>query len=120
MSNASDVHDALPLKPAMFHILLVLHDGEQHGYAIVQAIERAWDRRLEPANLYRTLRTMRDRGLIEASERRPDPALDDSRRRYFRLTSLGRRAAKAEARRLESLVDAARARRLLDQQGSTP
>ena len=70
-----------------------------------------------PGNLYRTLRTMMAQGLIEESESRPDPALDDERRRYFRLTALGRRLAAAEAARLEELLSSARRRRLLSGSG---
>jgi DNA-binding PadR family transcriptional regulator len=104
-----------PLKPVVFQILLVLLDGERHGYGIVREVE---DRsngaiRVEPANLYRTLRTLLARGLIEESAKRPDPDLDDERRRYFRITNAGVRAARVEADRLQHLVLAARAHDLL-------
>lgn len=107
----------LPLKPVVFQVLLVLLDGERHGYAIVKALEAADGRRLEPGNLYRTLRTMLGDGLIAESARRPDPELDDQRRRYFRVTGFGRAVARAEAVRLERLVLAARARDLLGKTG---
>ena len=104
----------MPLKPLVFDILLVLLDGERHGYAIVKAIEEgASGARIEPGNLYRTLRSMSADGLIEESERRPDPVLDDQRRRYFRITDDGLDAARAEAARLESRVALARAHKLL-------
>ena len=105
----------LPLKPVVFQVLLSLIDGEQHGYAIVQDIaERSSARmEIEPGNLYRTLRYMLDEGLIEESDRRPAPGLDDERRRYYRVTRFGQRVAAAEAARLVELVADARARNLL-------
>ena len=104
-----------PLKPVVFQILLVLMDGERHGYGIVKDVESRSHGaiRVEPANLYRTLRTLLAKGFIEESEERPDPELDDERRRYFRITSDGVRAARAEADRLEQLVNAARSHDLL-------
>lgn len=108
-----DTDAYLPLKPTMFDVLLVLLGGERHGYAIVKAVEAASGRRIEPGNLYRTLRTMRARGLIAETGRRVDPSHDDQRRRYFRVTGLGRQVARGEAQRLARQVAAARARRLL-------
>lgn len=120
--NHRDVDRLLPLKDLVFRILLALHGGELHGYSIVKKIrERPSGRRpIAPGQLYRTLRTMVDLGMIEESDRRPDPELDDERRRYFRLTAFGRRAAGAEARRLEGLVAAARRHHILDQPGGAP
>ncbi len=105
----------LPLKPVAFHVLLVLLDGERHGYGIVKAVEvQTGDQvRIEPGNLYRTLRTMQAQGLIEESDRRPDTAIDDQRRRYFRVTAFGTEVARAEAARLEKLVGLAKSRKLL-------
>lgn len=105
----------LPLKPVMFHILLVLSDGERHGYRLVQEIEdrTSGQLQLHAGNLYRTLRTMKERGLIEESARRPEAAVDDERRRYFRITAFGKQVAKAEAVRLQGLVAEARSRSLL-------
>ena len=105
----------LPLKPIVFHILLVLGDGERHGYAIVKSLEEQEEPRLriDPGNLYRSLRTMLAQELIEETDRRADPELDDERRRYFALTAFGRSVAEAEARRLERLVRQARKQRLL-------
>jgi DNA-binding PadR family transcriptional regulator len=104
-----------PVKPVVFHILLVLMEGERHGYSIVKAVERRTgdEIRIESGNLYRTLRTMLAQGLIEESDRRPDPELDDERRRYFRITELGVRAAEAETARLERMVALARSQKLL-------
>lgn len=110
---------APPLTPAMFHILLALADGERHGYGIMREVERASDGafQLGPGTLYRSIKQMLALGLIEESDERPDPELDDERRRYYRITSVGRRAASVEAQRLARLVSEARARRLLGDAG---
>lgn len=107
----------LPLKRAEFHILLALAGEEQHGYSIMQEVESLTDGavRLGAGTLYTSIKRMVDAGLIAESDNRPDPALDDQRRRYYRLTDLGHRVAVAEAQRLAQLVDVARARRLLEQ-----
>jgi DNA-binding PadR family transcriptional regulator len=90
-------------------------EGERHGYGIVKEVEeRTGDHfKIEPGNLYRTIRTMLDQGLIEESDARPDSDLDDQRRRYFRVTNPGREAAKSEAVRLDTLVTLARSQNLL-------
>jgi len=110
--STRDPDALLPLRPVVFQVLLSLADGERHGYAIVQDIaDRSSARlRLEPGNLYRTLRFMLDAGLIEESERRPAVEIDDERRRYYRITRFGIRVAEREAARLEELVRDARAR----------
>lgn len=99
----------LPLHPHTFRILLALRKEEQHGYAIVKALEADPDVvvRIMPANLYRRIRRLRDRGLIEETDERPDPEVDDQRRRYFRVTPLGEAVLRAEARRLQSMVEGA-------------
>ena len=104
-----------PLKPVVFHILVVLTDGERHGYNIVKEVDRRTEGelRIEPANLYRTLRALVTEGLIEESDARPDPRLDDQRRRYFRITDAGLLAVKAEAARFAKLAELARAHKLL-------
>jgi DNA-binding PadR family transcriptional regulator len=104
--KAPDPERFLPLKPVAFQVLLSLADGERHGYGITQDIASRTSARMriEPGNLYRSLRTMLDDHLIEESERRPAPDLDDERRRYYRITPLGRRVAVAETARLEQLV----------------
>ncbi len=111
--------DAAPLTPAMFHILLALADRERHGYGVKQEVERASEGafQLGPGTLYRSIKQMLALGLIEESDERPDPELDDERRRYYRITSAGRRAASAEEQRLARLVSVARARRLLADHG---
>jgi DNA-binding PadR family transcriptional regulator len=99
----------------MFQIMLALADGERHGYAIMQEVKRQTGGAtvLGPGTLYGTLRRLVAEDLIEESEERPDPALDDERRRYYRLTDFGRRVARAEAERLNALVLVARTRSLL-------
>jgi len=108
-----DVDRLLPLRPVTFQILLTLAGGERHGYGITQDIagRTSAKMRLEPGNLYRSLRTMLDDSLIEESERRPAPDLDDERRRYYRITSLGRRVAAAEIARLEAVIADAKTRK---------
>jgi DNA-binding PadR family transcriptional regulator len=102
----------LPLTPAVLDIMVALGDEELHGYAIMREVRRrtAGKRRLAPGTLYRSLRQMEERGWVAESEERPDPSLDDERRRYYRLTELGRRVALAELERLEDLVSTARSK----------
>ena len=104
-----------PLTPAVFHILLSLADGEKHGYAIMREVEERTGGSLVmgPGTLYGTLKRMLEAGIVEESGERPDPAIDDQRRRYYRMTRHGHRAATQEAARLEALVRAARAKSLL-------
>lgn len=111
--------DLIPLNPVHFHILLVLLEGERHGYSIVKRVEERSHGtiRIEPANLYRSLRRLREQGVIEESERRPDPEMDDSRRRYFQLTPFGQRVLQAEADRLAHQLDAARSAGLCPEPG---
>jgi len=108
---------AEPLTPAVFHILLSLADGEKHGYGIMQEVAARTNSSflMGPGTLYGTLKRMLEAGLIEESGERRDPALDDQRRRYYRLTRQGRRAGASEAERLEGLVRQARAKSLLKQ-----
>ena len=112
---AQDPEALLPLTPAVFHILLALADGERHGYGIMQEVAALTDGalRLGPGTLYGSIKRMLADGLIEETDERPDPELDDERRRYYRLTDFGQRVAHLEARRLARLVDEARAKRLL-------
>ncbi len=107
----SNPHEFLPLKPLVFHILLVLVAGERHGYSIVREVASQTDGhiKVEPGNLYRTLRTIAAQGLIEESANRPDPDLDDQRRRYFTITPLGNEVLRAEALRMERLSLSAKA-----------
>jgi DNA-binding PadR family transcriptional regulator len=108
------VPDPRPLTPAEFAVLVALADGEKHGYAVLKAVARGGeDLRLGPATLYTIVRRFLNGGLIAESAQRPEPSLDDERRRYYRLTPAGRAAARAHAERLEALVAAARAKHLL-------
>ena len=104
-----------PLTPALFNVLLALSDGDKHGYAILKEIARRTDGavRLSAGTLYALIRRAEADGLIAETDERPDLALDDERRRYYRLTPLGRRVAAAEIERLESIVEMARAKKLV-------
>ncbi|MFO7661551.1 MAG: PadR family transcriptional regulator [Chloroflexota bacterium] len=110
VSQTPDPESFLPLPPASFHILIVLARGENHGYAIMQQIDHDTEGcfRIGPGTLYGTIKRMMKSGWIEEADERPDPALDDERRRYYRLTDLGLRVTRAEARRLEGMVRLAR------------
>jgi DNA-binding PadR family transcriptional regulator len=114
-SQTPDPQSLLPLTPPVFHILLALTDEERHGYGIMQDVAAQTNDRLllGPGTLYGCLKRMLAAGLVEESDERPDPALDDERRRYYRMTTLGRRVVRAEAERLAGAVSAARSRRLL-------
>jgi DNA-binding PadR family transcriptional regulator len=91
-------------------IMLAIGPEERHGYAIMLEVARITEgaTKLGPGGVYTTIRRLLDDGLIEESDERPDPEMDDQRRRYYRLTGLGRSVVAAEARRLETLVAAAR------------
>jgi DNA-binding PadR family transcriptional regulator len=105
----------LPLPGDTFDVLVSLADEDRHGYAILQEIAERTDGRirLSPSTLYSVVRRLLESGLIEELSERPDPAHDDERRRYYRLTALGRRVAQAEAARLTRLLADARATGLL-------
>jgi DNA-binding PadR family transcriptional regulator len=105
----------LPLKPNWFHVLLSLSAEEQHGYGIMQEVlERTGGKvRLWPATLYGTIKRLIDEDLIKESDDRPAADVDDARRRYYRLTKLGRRVLAAESERLEDLVRVIHAKRRL-------
>ncbi len=112
MPNTRTVESFLPLKPHWFHVLLSLADQEQHGYGIMQEVLERTDGkvRLWPATLYGTIKRLIDEDLIEESAERPAAEVDDARRRYYRLTRLGRRVLAAESERLEDLVRVIRAK----------
>jgi DNA-binding PadR family transcriptional regulator len=101
-----DPNKFVPLKIHWFHIMLSLAGGEQHGYGIMQEVlNRTIGKvRLWPATLYGSIKRLIEAGLIEESDERPAPELDDARRRYYRLTSLGKRVLDAECDRLQELV----------------
>src|SRR6266540_6506615 len=91
----------LPLSRDTFHILVSLADRERHGYSVMQDVAERTDGalRLSPSSLYASIKRLLSQGLIEELQERPDPEHDDERRRYYRLTRIGRRVAMAEARR---------------------
>jgi DNA-binding PadR family transcriptional regulator len=91
-------------------VLIAIGPEERHGYAIMTEVARITKgaTRLGPGAVYTTIRRLLDDGLIVEADQRPDPELDDERRRYYRLTGLGRAVVAAEVERLASLVDAAR------------
>jgi DNA-binding PadR family transcriptional regulator len=105
----------LPLNHADFHILLALADGERHGYGIMSDVEEITGgaTTFGPGTLYTSIKRLLTAGLIEESANRPDPKLDDERRRYYRLTGLGRKVLAAEAERLSTLLRYARSHRLV-------
>lgn len=107
--------DHLPLTPAVFHILLALSDSEKHGYAIMKEVERITDGRMSmgPGTLYGAIKRLLTAGFIVETNERPDPALDNSLRRYYELTDFGRKILEAEAERLAHLVQVARQKELI-------
>jgi DNA-binding PadR family transcriptional regulator len=104
-----DPASLIPLPAAAFHILVALAGRECHGYAIMQDVAARTDgsMRLSPGTLYSSIKRMIEQGLIAESDERPDPALDDERRRYYRITEFGRRVAVIETERLSRLVSQA-------------
>ena len=121
-----DPRELLPLKPFVFHALVVLTDGELHGWGLLRALEARLGERVLPGQLYRQVEAMLAADLIDESDApaRPAPRLErDDRaggaapRRFFRLTAFGRAVAKAEARRLEAMVNELRDKRLLPERG---
>jgi DNA-binding PadR family transcriptional regulator len=118
--TAQSPEGLLPLTPAVFHILLALADGEKHGYAIMQEVAAITDgaMKMGPGTLYGSIKRMLDMGLIAEADERPDPALDDERRRYYRITSYGEKVASAESKRLAMLLRAATLKRLIQGGGS--
>jgi DNA-binding PadR family transcriptional regulator len=105
-SDHRTASELTPLSPAYFHILLSLGAGERHGYAIKREIAARTDGKLKlgPGVLYGSINKMLELGLIAETDDRPDPHLDDERRRYYRITNYGRKVAQAEAARMGELV----------------
>jgi DNA-binding PadR family transcriptional regulator len=120
-----DARDLLPLKPIVFEILLVLAEGERHGWSLVRDLERRTGQALLPGNFYRVLKSMIAEGLIDEIEpsrmvreqAAADTGANAERRRYLQLTKFGREVARAEAHRLEALVVESRGKRLLTAKG---
>ena len=116
-----DPRDLIPLKPAVFQILLMLADGDRHGWDLLRELQRRDGRRLLPGSLYRLMKGMMGEGLIAETavsrarheQAEADTGANAERRRYCTLTPFGRDVARAEARRLEALVAESHDRRLL-------
>ena len=110
-----DPTSMLPLTPAVFHVLLALADGERHGYAIMQEVAASTEGQIKmgPGTLYGTIKRLLESRLIEESDERPDPHLDDERRRYYRLSGVGEQVVRAEAKRYADIVAIARGKRLI-------
>jgi DNA-binding PadR family transcriptional regulator len=117
-----EIESLLPLSPPVFHILLALVDEERHGYGIMQEIKIRTEGqvRLVPGTLYGAIKRLLAQKLIEEVDARPDPAIDDERRRYYRLTDFGQRVLRAEAARLASLARQAEAKQLLSGWSQSP
>ena len=115
MSKERQPQNPPPLSAPVFHILVALAGEERHGYGIMQDVARQTNDALQlgPGTLYGCLKRMLAAGFIAESDERPDPELDDERRRYYRMTDFGHRAVRAEAQRLAEAASAARSRRLL-------
>lgn len=115
MSETDVQSEFLPLSEPVFHILLALVDAERHGYGIMLDVKERTGGALTlaPGTLYGAIKRLRTHGLIEETEERVDPELDDERRRYYRLTGAGERVVGAEARRLARLAQQASGKRLL-------
>ena len=113
-SARPDPESFLPLSAGAFDVLVALADGEKHGYAILKDIRRRTGgvTHLTAGALYAVIKRLSDEELIEESDERPDAALDDERRRYYRITSLGRSVARAEVRRMEVALTRARTKKL--------
>lgn len=120
MSSASDPSSYLPLSESVLQILLALVDGPRHGYGIMQEVEERTEGRvrLGPGTLYGAVKRLRVGGLIAEADAPDSTASEDERRRYYRLTALGRRVAQQEVQRLVRLVETARGKRLLPEGSS--
>jgi DNA-binding PadR family transcriptional regulator len=114
-SQTDNAEDLIPLTPRVFHILLALVDEEQHGYRIMKEVEARSEGkvRIGPGTLYEAIQRLVKNRMIEESNERPDVEMDDQRRRYYRLTELGRRVLQAESDRLAALVGFVRTKNLM-------
>lgn len=111
-----DITGLVPLTPTVFYMLLALADGEKHGYGIMQTVaeETQGQMQIRTGSLYGSIRRMIEAGLIEETNERPDPELDDERRRYYGLTRLGREALSAEAARMARAMRVIHDKRVLE------
>lgn len=110
-----DVHSVLPLNPREFLILFALVEGEAHGYGLVKAVNERTGGRIpmDPANLYRAIKRLIRDGLVTEKDKRRVAEANDERRRYYAITTFGRKVVAAEAARLDELAAAARAMNLI-------
>jgi DNA-binding PadR family transcriptional regulator len=110
-----DPESLLPLRPSVFHILLSLSDGDLHGYGIMQEVAEHTDGQIKlgPGTLYGAIKRLLSDGLIVEADERPDPELDDERRRYYRLTDFGQKVLRAEVQRISKMVSLAQRKRLI-------
>ena len=112
---SQEIQHQLPLTPTVFHMLLALADGDKHGYGIMKAVEEETrgQMQIRTGSLYGAIRRMIEAGLIEETYERPDPELDDERRRYYGLTGFGRRVLAAEAARIAQAMAVIRGKQVL-------
>lgn len=112
--DSPDPESLLPLSQPVFHILLALADQERHGYGIMQEVQYRTEGQihLAPGTLYGAIKRLLKQKLIEETDERPDPELNDERRRYYRLTEFGQRVLAAEVARLTRMVEQAQAKQL--------
>ena len=115
MRKEIDPETLLPLRPSVFHILLALSDGDLHGYGIMQEVAEhtSGQIKLGPGTLYGAIKRLLSERLIVEADERPDPELDDERRRYYRLTDFGQKVLRAEVQRISKMVSVAQAKRLI-------
>jgi DNA-binding PadR family transcriptional regulator len=115
IKKQTDAEALLPLRPSVFHILLALSDGDLHGYGIMQEVAEhtSGQIKLGPGTLYGAIKRLLSDGLIVEADERPDPELDDERRRYYRLTDFGEKVLKAEVQRISKMVSVAQRKRLI-------
>ena len=120
LGKKRSIESYLPLTPALFYVLLALADGEKHGYVISKEIARRTNNevKLSTGTLYGIIKRLLDDEMIEESPERPDFSLDDQRRRYYRLTKVGKAVAEAEAARMQRVLDLARLKQVLGAQGA--
>jgi DNA-binding PadR family transcriptional regulator len=113
--SQSDISALIPLPPATFHILMAVAQEDRHGYGIIQDVTRRTngELRLSAGTLYRSIQRMLEQGLIDETDDRPAPELDDERRRYYRISAFGAAVARAETHRMAQLVRMARTQGLL-------
>ncbi len=115
-----DPQTLLPINAPVFHILLALSDGDLHGYGIMQEVTEHSEGQIKlgPGTLYGAIKRLLSDGLIVEVDERPDPELDDQRRRYYRLTDFGQKVLQAEVRRMEKMLSVAQSKRLIPKRRS--